>query len=234
MADLWAVSRKGMTLEQFLAAHGYHGPAEGRGVDPNLAGGAGATRGAARHLPDDGRLGAPRPRWRRAGSPSARRPPPSCWPACRPPPPGGKVPAGCGQAPHPPAGGGQGRLPPGLRRRPGRDRVLGEELATAGTIGSPDDVCYLTVDEILGELPADPKEVVAFRRRKREEYLGLRLPDTWIGVAIPARIEASAAARPATRSPGWPSAPGVVEQAPVMLKSSIWSTTMLWLPNQPQ
>jgi len=29
MADLWAVSRDRLTLERFLAAHGYHGPAEG-------------------------------------------------------------------------------------------------------------------------------------------------------------------------------------------------------------
>lgn len=29
MADLWAVSRHELTLERFLAAHGYHGPAEG-------------------------------------------------------------------------------------------------------------------------------------------------------------------------------------------------------------
>ncbi len=77
-------------------------------------------------------------------------------------------------------------------------RVLGEELAAAGTIGAADDVCYLTVDEIFGELPSEPKEAVAFRRAKREEYLGLRLPDTWTGVATPAKIEAAEAAQPGT------------------------------------
>jgi len=35
-------------------------------------------------------------------------------------------------------------------------RVLGEELARDGTIGDPDDLCYLTVDEIFGCLPARP------------------------------------------------------------------------------
>ena len=40
-------------------------------------------------------------------------------------------------------------------------RVLGEELARDGAIGDPDDVCYLTVDEIFGSLPADTKAVVA-------------------------------------------------------------------------
>ena len=55
-------------------------------------------------------------------------------------------------------------------------RVLGEELASEGTIGDPDDVCYLTVDEIFGSLPADTKEVVAFRRAKREEYLEAAAP----------------------------------------------------------
>ena len=52
---------------------------------------------------------------------------------------------------------------------------------------------------------------MAFRRRKREEYLGLRLPDTWIGVAIPARIEASAAAQTGDEITGLAVSPGVVE-----------------------
>src|SRR4029078_10636984 len=55
-------------------------------------------------------------------------------------------------------------------------RVLGEELARDGTVGDPDDVCYLTVDEIFGALPPDTKEAVAFRRGRREEHLGLPAP----------------------------------------------------------
>jgi phosphohistidine swiveling domain-containing protein len=89
-------------------------------------------------------------------------------------------------------------------------RVLGEELAAAGTIGSADDVCYLTVDEILGALPPDAKEVVAFRRAKREEYLGLRLPDTWTGVATPTKVEAAEAAQTGEEITGLGVSPGVV------------------------
>jgi phosphohistidine swiveling domain-containing protein len=90
-------------------------------------------------------------------------------------------------------------------------RVLGEEFASDGTIGDPDDICYLTVDEIFGTLPLDPKEVVAHRRGKREEYLALRLPDTWTGAASPMAIEESEGARRGDEIPGLAVSPGVIE-----------------------
>jgi pyruvate,water dikinase len=101
-------------------------------------------------------------------------------------------------------------------------RVLGEELARAGTVGDPDDVFYLTVDELLGSLPPDAKEGVAFRRAKREEYLGLRLPDSWTGVAVPTPVVASEAASTGDELTGLAVSPGVVEgRARVVLDAAV-------------
>ena len=211
MADLWAVSRERMTLPQFLAVHGYHGPAEGeissrswredpsplesllatyRTMDDSAAPTAvGAERVAERETASAELL---------AGLSAARRP-------------GAKVLLAAGKRHIPLREVGKAAFLQALDGARAAARVLGEELARDGTIGDPDDLCYLTVDEIFGCLPADPKEVVAFRRGKREEYLGLRLPDTWTGVATPTKVEASDAAQAGDEITGLAVSPGVVE-----------------------
>ena len=60
-------------------------------------------------------------------------------------------------------------------------RRAGECLAATGGLADPDDVFYLTVAELTGELPAGVGDVVAFRRERRAGYLGLRLPTHWQG-----------------------------------------------------
>ena len=211
MADLWAVSRDRLTLERFLAAHGYHGPAEGeistrswredpspleallatyRTMDDSAAPTAVEARRVAEREAATAEL--------LAGLPRARRP-------------GARVLLGAARRHIPLREVGKAAFLQALDGARAAARVLGEELAGDGAIGDPDDVCYLTVDEIFGGLPADPKEVVAFRRAKRDEYLGLRLPDTWTGVAVPTKIEASEAARAGDEITGLAVSPGVVE-----------------------
>jgi phosphohistidine swiveling domain-containing protein len=211
MADLWAVSRGGLTLEQFLATHGYHGPAEGevstrswredpapleallvtyRTMDDSAAPAKVETgRIAEREVATAELL---------ARLPAVRRP-------------GAKFLLAAAKRHIPLREVGKAAFLQALDGARAAVRVLGEELATAGTLGSPDDVCYLTVDEILGSLPPEPKEVVAFRRAKREEYLGLRLPDTWTGVATPSKVEASEAAQTGDQITGLGVSPGVAE-----------------------
>ena len=211
MADLWAVSRERMTLPQFVAAHGYHGPAEGEissrswREDPSPVEALLATyrmmddsaaprtveaqRVAERHAATAELL---------AALPAARRP-------------GAKIILAAARRHIPLREVGKAAFLQALDGARAASRVLGEELAAAGTIGAADDVCYLTVDEIFGGLTADAKEVVAFRRAKREEYLGLRLPDTWTGVATPSKIEAADAAVAGEELTGLAVSPGVVE-----------------------
>jgi pyruvate,water dikinase len=211
MADLWAVSREGMTLDRFLAVHGYHGPAEGeissrswredrspleallttyRSMDDSAApSSVEALRVAEREA---------------ATAELLRRLPATRRPAAR-------ILLAAAKRHIPVREVGKAAFLQALDGARAAARVLGEELAASGTIGDPDDVCYLTVDEIFGSLPADPKAVVAHRRAKREEYLGLRLPDTWTGVAVPTKIEASAAASTGDEISGLAVSPGVVE-----------------------
>jgi pyruvate,water dikinase len=64
-------------------------------------------------------------------------------------------------------------------------RRLGADLAVQGAIEDPEDVFYLTLEEILGELPADARLRIASRRKQREEYLQMELPESWVGMVEP-------------------------------------------------
>ncbi len=66
-------------------------------------------------------------------------------------------------------------------------------LSTTGYVAPLPRRPHLTVDELLGQPPSEAKEVVAFRRDRREEYLGLRLPDSWTGQPVPVPIEVGTA-----------------------------------------
>jgi pyruvate,water dikinase len=72
-------------------------------------------------------------------------------------------------------------------------RRIGELLVTEGVLAQADDVFYLTVDELTGELPAHAKALVAQRRAQRAEYQRLILPPDWHGVPQPERSDAGAA-----------------------------------------
>jgi pyruvate,water dikinase len=211
MADLWAVSRAQRTLEQFLSSHGYHGPAEGEissrswREDPSPL----TTLLETYRTMDDSAAPKAVEAQRIAERQAATAELLSRLPAARRP--GAKVLLAAAKRHIPLREVGKAAFLQALDGARAAARVLGEELAAAGTVGDPDDVCYLTVDEIFGTLPPDTKDVVAFRRAKREEYLALRLPDTWTGVATPTRIEAAEAAKTGDQITGLPVSPGIVE-----------------------
>jgi pyruvate,water dikinase len=66
-------------------------------------------------------------------------------------------------------------------------RRLGELATDAGTLDTPEDVFYLTVDELAETLGPDVRDVVSARRARRAEYQALRLPISWQGMpsAVP-------------------------------------------------
>jgi pyruvate,water dikinase len=64
-------------------------------------------------------------------------------------------------------------------------RGCGADLARRGVLDAPEDVFYLTVSEIIETLPAAPREVIAHRKALRERYLGMNLPELWVGQAGP-------------------------------------------------
>jgi pyruvate,water dikinase len=71
-------------------------------------------------------------------------------------------------------------------------RALGTHLVDAGTLAEPEDVFFLTADELLRELPAQAQDAVAFRRERYREYVGLDLPDSWTGMPEAQRREGRA------------------------------------------
>ncbi|HVW34763.1 MAG TPA: PEP-utilizing enzyme, partial [Acidimicrobiia bacterium] len=211
MADLWAVSRDRLSLAAFLAAHGYHGPAEGEistrswREDPAPLEALLATY---RTMPDSAGPGAvesARVAEREAATAELLA---GLAPVRRP---GARVLLRAAARHIPLREVGKAAFLQALDGARAAARVLGEELARDGSIGAPEDVCYLTVAEILGGLPPEAKEVVEKRRAKREEYLGLRLPDSWTGVATPVPVEAAAAAVTGDEITGLGVSPGVVQ-----------------------
>jgi phosphohistidine swiveling domain-containing protein len=62
-------------------------------------------------------------------------------------------------------------------------RSLGRGLAAEGAIEEPDDVFFLTVEELQADLPDDVKALVAFRRARHADYLRIALPESWISPA---------------------------------------------------
>lgn len=60
-------------------------------------------------------------------------------------------------------------------------RRLGECLVEQGRFDDPEDVYFLTADELRQGPPADAAELVAARRARYEQCLELQLPSTWQG-----------------------------------------------------
>jgi pyruvate,water dikinase len=72
-------------------------------------------------------------------------------------------------------------------------RAAGVHLVAAGTIDAPDDVFFLTVDELLDPIPTDARARVAERRITRDSYLHVELPLEWQGMPEPITADASLA-----------------------------------------
>jgi pyruvate,water dikinase len=61
-------------------------------------------------------------------------------------------------------------------------RRIGALLAADGVLADPEDVFLLTLNELTGALPADPRGLVQERRALRERYQGLELASPcWTG-----------------------------------------------------
>jgi pyruvate,water dikinase len=88
--------------------------------------------------------------------------------------------------------------------------ALGRELVAAGRLGAPEDTFYLTTEELLGTLPRNARELVDFRRQRREEYRAVELPVIFTGMPEPIAVDDSERAGDGVVR-GTPAGPGVVE-----------------------
>lgn len=87
-------------------------------------------------------------------------------------------------------------------------RRLGRDFADQQAIDDPEDVFYLTLDEVLDGPPSDARPCVSARRKQRDEYLELDLPESWVGMVEPVDRTSLEAEGPLS---GLGVSPGIVE-----------------------
>ena len=73
-------------------------------------------------------------------------------------------------------------------------RAAGRILADRGDLAEPDDVFFLTYDELLGPLDGQLTDVVAERKERQARYRDLALPPEWTGNPVPVVIDTGAPA----------------------------------------
>jgi pyruvate,water dikinase len=89
-------------------------------------------------------------------------------------------------------------------------RVLGEALAARGALSAPQDVYFLTFDELVADASGELREVVGERRAIHEQYARVDIPQAWVGAPDPAEISPRNAPGDGVELSGLPIFPGVV------------------------
>lgn len=183
--DVWSLGQGGLTMDEFLTRHGFHGPNEGNVIgrswreDPDAV-----RRAAAAHA---GRPAGDRPRVRARRTMASRQ--------------------------HAEAEllAGLSPLRRWLLRRlltfTGAEvrsieltkaafltavdgcraaaRAMGHDFVAAGTCARPDGAFYLTLDELAAPLPPNVRELVDLRRARRDEYRRMEVPLVFTGMPAP-------------------------------------------------
>ena len=101
-------------------------------------------------------------------------------------------------------------------------RRWGRELERSGTLAEPEDIFYLTIDELQTDDLDGARERVAERRERRRRYEALDLPESWIGNPEPLSPDAADAEAPLS---GLGVSPGVAEgRARILLDPTAGAT----------
>jgi phosphohistidine swiveling domain-containing protein len=184
VTDLWSAARSGSGIEPLLAAHGYHGPDEGelsshpwredptplaamlaryRDLDESASPETATRRRADERRNAEATLLAALPRPRRAQARLILR---------------------AVQTYVPQREVGKAAFLQTFDVARAAARGYGRALATAADLDEPEDIFYLTAMELITGLPPDAKALVRERRRRREEYQTLDVPESWQGPAV--------------------------------------------------
>ena len=213
VTDLWAVSRDRLSLDEFIRRHGYHGPSEGelssrvwrinrQPVEELLT--AYRAMGEER---DPAVVELARSEERRRAEvelfgalSGAQRA-------------SAKLMAKLAAKFIPLRGTGKAAFLQAVDVSRAAARFIGEEMATAGELSSPEDVFMFTWTELVSASPApDPKAVADERRAIHDEYRTLDIPDLFNGLPVPFTIpEESAGGGVGAIVTGTPVSAGVVE-----------------------
>lgn len=213
--DLWSCSRGGLEFADFLLHHGYHGPLEGEiasrvwreapapimalldgyramppEADPRLA----ETNRVHERARAERALLAKIPRQRRGYARAILALAPRCLPL---------------------RGVGKVMFLQSLDVARAAARRVGQCMALTGELEDPEDIFFLTADEITGGNIQAAAERVSERRERHTTYRDLELPSSWVGRAQPIAAEAAPEEVP-TIIHGTGASPGIVE-GPVRL-----------------
>lgn len=186
--DIWKASRGELTLDQVVASYGYHGPLEGEissrvwREDPTPLAAVieryAATDDSASPI---AREQAARDRLPRMQAELLAELPAPVRPAV-------KLLLNHAARTIPLRGVGKVSFLQALDVARAAARRVGEHLADTGVLADPEDVFYLTVDEIVGGAPAGVSDLVVRRKERRAEYRQLELPTWWRGTPEPTMI----------------------------------------------
>jgi phosphohistidine swiveling domain-containing protein len=74
-------------------------------------------------------------------------------------------------------------------------RIIGNQLAAAGQLADPEDVFFLTYDELVSDAPTRPaealRELVLARKADHDYFQRLNVPDRWIGDPVPTEVSSA-------------------------------------------
>lgn len=207
--DMWLASRGELPFDEVVRRHGYHGPNEGeisgrvwrvddaplrrmlegywaRGDDASPV--LGEQRKRAERIELERQLIAGMPAWQRPAADLQLR---------------------IARTVIPQRGIGKAAFLQSLDGARAAARRIGEHLAADGQLADPEDVFYLTASELIGRLPADPRDLIRRRRERRDQYLKERLPESWQGMPVPVVDDAVGDAVDSLQGIG--ASPGIVE-----------------------
>jgi phosphohistidine swiveling domain-containing protein len=183
--DMWALSRGQLTRSEFLWRHGFHGPAEGNPVSRSWREDAtplDSLLASYSKRPDSDAPYAREETTARGHQEAVQELMSALSPARRAL---ARILLSAFRTQVRYLGLGKAAFLMGLDGARAGVRGMGAELVAAGITDDPDDAFYLTFDELLGPVPENFAELVAFRRARRTQYQQWELPVTWHGMPTP-------------------------------------------------
>jgi phosphohistidine swiveling domain-containing protein len=212
VSDLWAVSRERLTLDQFLARHGYHGPEEGELSSHVWRIDRSPLHGLLHAYRQMGEDRDPREIERRRGE-ERRRSEAELFAALpRLRRAHARFVAALAARFIPLRGTGKAAFLQCVDAARAAALVIGQELTDAGELDAPDDVFMFALEELTGPALGDARAVAAERRATHDQYATLDIPDLFTGVPTPFTIaDPRAGGGTGTVVTGTPVSPGIVE-----------------------
>jgi rifampicin phosphotransferase len=181
VSDIWEASRGRLDVTEVQRRHGFHGPSEGElSSTPWRQNPAPLQRLIAEYAARDG-ADEPRERERRhaAGRPALEQRFLNSLPTAKRVAARALLKFGASRIPL------RGVAKRSFLQAFDMARAAAEQIGTLlhaeGIIKAPDDIFYLTFDELCGTLPTDPADIVATRRGRRREYQQLAPASEWTG-----------------------------------------------------